>query len=264
MFAGWIGRRQRSRGRVLVRVDRDRRDCRGGRRLGPEDAAMKAGDGAPGQRRRPGRPSGGDTAVHEDQLLEVALRSFSELGFEGTSVRDLCRQLGVSHNLIHQRYGSKEGLWYAAVDHGFEALTFEMMEAVVRVAGDDLDRLRAALVRFVEVTAASPALIRVINQEGVRRSDRLDYLHRRYIRPAMRLVEDILDRLAAEGLVRTVPASVFYFMMANGATGPATLPALASCFPDAPSAKRAGDRRRYAEEVVDLLLDSIVIGRTVT
>ena len=55
-------------------------------------------------------------------MLEAALVSFAELGYEGTSVRDLCRQLGVSHNLIHQRFGSKDDLWYAAVDHGFVAL----------------------------------------------------------------------------------------------------------------------------------------------
>jgi len=219
---------------------------------------MTASDRTPGTR-RPGRPSAGDTPVHDDELLEVALRSFSELGFEGTSVRDLCRQLNVSHNLIHQRYGSKEGLWYAAVDRGFDALIFEMMDAVVTVAGDDLDRLRAALVRFVEVTAGAPALVRVINQEGVRRGPRLDYIYRRYIRQAMRLVQEILDRLAAEGRVRAVPVSVFYFLMANGATGPMTLPALAACFPDSPASKRKSDQRRYAEEVVDLLLASVVV-----
>jgi AcrR family transcriptional regulator len=220
---------------------------------------VKAPDGEKGAPRRPGRPNAGDTPVRDDQLLDLALESFSELGFEGTSVRDLCRRLGVSHNLIHQRYGTKEGLWYAAVDHGFDAVIFEMMDAVVTVAGDDLDRLRAALVRFIEVTARSPALVRVINQEGVHRNERLDYLYRRYIRQAMRLVQEILDRLAAEGRVRPVPMSVFYFLMANGATGPVTLPALAGCFTDAPPSKRKRDQQRYAEEVVDLLLAGIVV-----
>ncbi len=176
-------------------------------------------------------------------------------------MRDLCRRLGVSHNLIHQRFGSKEDLWYAAVDHGFETLTYQMLEAVVEVGdGDDLDRLRAVLILFIEMTAASPALVQVINQEGARPGPRLDHIYKRHIGPAMKLVRDMLERLSANGRVRTVPLTVFYFLMANGATGPLTLPALATRFPDAPASKRRADLRRYAESVVDLLFDGIVIG----
>ena len=80
-----------------------------------------------------------------------------------------------------------------------------------------------------------------------------------YIDQAMQLVSDVLDRLEAAERVRPVPQSVFYFLMANGATGPLTLPGLARCFPDAPAAKREAQLRRYAESVVDLLFDGFVI-----
>lgn len=212
-------------------------------------------------KRRPGRPAAGDSPATDDQVLEAALVSFAELGFGGTSVRDLCRQLGVSHNLIHQRFGSKEDLWYAAVDHGFASLLFQMMQAVVDLDGDDDDlvRLRAVLVRFVEVTAAAPALIGVINQEGVTDGPRIRYIHRKYIDQAMQLVADVLGRLEADKRVRPVPLSVFYFLMANGATGPQTLPALARCFPDAPAPLRKAELRAYAEQVVDLLFEGFVI-----
>ena len=213
------------------------------------------------RRRRPGRPIAGNSPATDAQMLEAALVSFAERGYEGTSVRDLCRQLGVSHNLIHQRFGSKDDLWYAAVDHGFAALLFQMMQAVVDLgSGDDLDRLRAVLVRFVEVTAASPSLIGVVNQEGVHDGPRIRYIHEGYIDQAMQLVADILARLEADQRVRPVPLSVFYFLMANGATGPLTLPALARRFPDAPADKRdAQQLRTYAESVVDLLFDGFVI-----
>lgn len=191
-------------------------------------------------------------------MLDAALQSFAELGYEGTSVRDLCRQLGVSHNLLHQRFGSKDDLWYAAVDHGFETLTFEMMEAVMGVGdGDDLDRLRAVLVRFVEVTARSPALVRVINQEGVNEGPRIQYIYQRHIGRAMKLMNDILQRLEADGRVRPVPIGILYFLMTNGATGPLTLPALAQRLPGAPATKRKADLRSYAESVVDLLFAGI-------
>jgi AcrR family transcriptional regulator len=41
-------------------------------------------------------------------------------------VAALNRRLGVSHNLIHQRFGSKEGLWYAAVDFAFGQVAEEI------------------------------------------------------------------------------------------------------------------------------------------
>ena len=191
-----------------------------------------------------------------DALLALALGTFAELGYEGTSVRDLCRRLGVSHNLIHQRFGSKEQLWYAAVDHGFGTLAAELAAAVNEVdpSADDLVRLRAVLVRFVEVTASSPALMRVINQEGVSAGPRLDHIVDRHVAPAMEVVGSLLRRAAADGRVRPVPLAVFYFLVANGAAGPLTLPGLAARFSDAPAARRRTEVRAYAESVVDLLL----------
>ena len=41
------------------------------------------------------------------------------------------RQLGVSHNLIPQRFGSKDRLWYAAVDQGFGTLLSDLLPVVV-------------------------------------------------------------------------------------------------------------------------------------
>lgn len=205
-----------------------------------------------------GRPTAEAAPVApDDELLPVALAAFAEYGFEGTSVRDLCRRLGVSHNLVHQRFGSKEKLWYAAVDHGFRALAADLAKDLDD-SDDDLVRLRTMLVRFVEITAAEPALVRIINQEAVAGGPRLDHLFRRYIAPVADVVDGFLRRLHEQGRVRSVPPGVFHFLVAHGAAGPVTLRALAERFGEAP----AGDTavHAYAEHVVDLLLNGIVDG----
>ncbi|MDQ2650289.1 MAG: TetR/AcrR family transcriptional regulator, partial [Actinomycetota bacterium] len=99
-----------------------------------------------------GRPPGGGVAHSTEELLDRALEAFAERGFEGTSVRELARDLGVSHNLIPQRLGSKEDLWFAAVDRGFGFLAVELTSVLVEVndADDDLARLRALVRRFIE------------------------------------------------------------------------------------------------------------------
>ena len=62
--------------------------------------------------RRPrGRPAKTAAPVApNDDLLPLALEAFADLGYEGASLRSLCRRLEVSHNLLHQRFGSKDQL----------------------------------------------------------------------------------------------------------------------------------------------------------
>src|SRR5882757_8981177 len=96
--------------------------------------------------------------IEEDALLDRLLDAFADLGFEGTSIRELCRHLGVSHNLIHTRYQSKDNAWYRAVDHGFEELGRILAETP---AGDwptdGLEILRLSMERYALATIARPA-----------------------------------------------------------------------------------------------------------
>jgi AcrR family transcriptional regulator len=52
--------------------------------------------------------------IADDALLDAALQAFADLGFEGASVRAVAREIGVSHNTINERFGSKDKLWQAA------------------------------------------------------------------------------------------------------------------------------------------------------
>ncbi len=63
-----------------------------------------------------GRPRAGEE-LDVARLLRGALDAFAESGYDGTSVRELSRRLGVSHALLTARFGSKEGLWFAAIEH---------------------------------------------------------------------------------------------------------------------------------------------------
>jgi TetR/AcrR family transcriptional regulator len=97
---------------------------------------------APGRRR--GRPAADEATLSTEDLLDAALEAFAERGYDGTSVREVARRLGVSHNLIPQRVGSKETLWFAAVDHGFGALSGDLAATAEASAGlDDVEQLRA-------------------------------------------------------------------------------------------------------------------------
>jgi TetR/AcrR family transcriptional regulator len=166
----------------------------------------------------------------------------------------VCRRLGVSHTLVHERYGSKERLWYAAIEHGFRTLATELATAAHEEPGDELDRLRAILVRYVEVTAQRPAMIRIINHEAARPGGRLDHVYDLYIRPAHRIADLVLRDLAAAGRARPVSPAVLHFLVGHGAGGIVSLPALAERFPGG-----EGSLTDQAREAVDVVLRGIVL-----
>ena len=200
-----------------------------------------------------GRPAAGSEPLAEERLLEAALDLFAEVGFDGASVRELCRRLGVSHGLVHQRYGSKERLWYAAVDWGFEDLAAEFLAAAA-AAPDGVEEIRQVLIRFLEVTAARPALMQVVNAESVTPGERLDHIVDSYLGPAIEVMEDVLGRLGDQDRVRPVDPALLYVLVTHGAGGALSLTALA----DRIGLKDARvNPREYAEAVVDLILHGL-------
>lgn len=192
-------------------------------------------------------------------LLPLALEAFADLGYEGASLRALCRRLGVSHNLLHQRFGSKDKLWFAAVDHGFGSLASRLVVGSgADEEADDLVRLRSLMVRWLEAMAAAPALVKIVNQEAATGGPRLDYMFDTYISPVTRVVGEFLEQLEAAGRVRHVDPGTWHFLLVHGAGGPLSLRALAERFGGAPATPRAV--RRYAADVVDVLLSGLSPG----
>src|SRR3979490_1446306 len=133
--------------------------------------------------RRTGRPKAQDAPVTIEQILDTAFRAFATSGYGGGAVRPLTPEPGVSHNLIHQRFGSKQGLWYAAVDRAFSQQVTELASAFDPTLTDPLDQLNHAIRRFVHYSAERPELLGLMNIEGRVDSERLDYIYENYIAP---------------------------------------------------------------------------------
>ncbi len=210
--------------------------------------------------RRRGRPAGADEIIDDSLVLDAALAAFGDRGFEGMSVRELSRALDCSHNLIPQRFGSKEKLWYAAIDRGFELLARELLEVTAKTADDDVRQLRSQVVRFIEVNASRPALLRVIHAEASSPGPRLDYLFEKYIEPVRAFGEETLARLHKSGAVRLESVMLMYFMMTHGAGGPSMLPALAERFGGAVDPTDPQAVRMWAEHAASMIFDGLLAG----
>src|SRR5215475_21410 len=176
-----------------------------------------------------GRPRASESMPIED-ILAKALTMFATVGYDGMSLRTLNRELGVSHNLVHQRFGTKDELWRAAVDFGFGRLVRHMQGLFDPTLSDPLEQLRLAIRRFVVFSADHPELVALMNIEGRQDTERLSYIYDTYIEVALKDVARLLAHLADEGLIRPIPLRSFHFLLAHGATAPHALVPLATKF----------------------------------
>jgi AcrR family transcriptional regulator len=209
-------------------------------------------------RKRKLRSGTDPSTITDAELLDAALEVFADRGFDGASIRELARDLGLSHNLIPQRFGSKERLWFAAIDHGFGRLAGELMSVSQQPVADDLEMLRALVVRFVEANASRPSLLRIINLEACSPGPRLDYLFDKFIAPVGQFGAKVLARLRGKGQVRTDSVALVYFLMTHGAGGFLALPALAERFGDIFDPGDPDAVHRRAVEAVDVLFEGLV------
>jgi len=189
-------------------------------------------------------------------VLQGALDAFAENGYDGTSVRELSRRLGVSHALLTARFGSKEGLWFAAMEHALKETEKTWREVAVSTEVDDLEALRLGVIRQVTFSAAHPQVMRVMSHEGAIDSPRVRFVVDRFINPLRPGVERILARLVAAGRIRPVPYATLHFLTVVGGGAIFANPVEAALL-GAPAHPSAADIRAHAETVADVLIEGI-------
>jgi TetR/AcrR family transcriptional regulator len=190
-----------------------------------------------------------------EDILETALVAFATYGYDGVSLRTLNRDLGVSHNLIYQRFGSKDDLWRASVDFGFGPLLRIMQGIFDPTLTEPLEQLRLAIRRYVVFSADHPQLVALMNIEARQDTDRLSYIYDNYIQPALMGVGRLLLHLADEKTIRPIALREFHFLVAHGAAAVYSLVPLATLFDPSPPGDPAA-----IEEHARLMSDLIVEG----
>jgi TetR/AcrR family transcriptional regulator len=204
-----------------------------------------------------GRPRTGEE-IDLDVLLQAALEAFGETGYDGTSVRELSRRLGVSHALLTARFGSKEGLWFAAMERVLAQTEQTWREVANSPSLDDLEALRQGVVRQLVFSAAHPQVLRIMNHEGAIDSPRVRFVMDRFVNPLRPGVERLLARLVAAGRIRPVPYATLHFLTVVGGGALFAYPVEAALL-GAPAHPDAEEIRAHAEAVADVLIAGIAL-----
>jgi AcrR family transcriptional regulator len=94
-----------------------------------------------------------------EALLEQAERTVRERGADALSLRELARDVGVSHGAPRRHFTDRQALLDAVAETGFDRLGAEL-RAAADGAGDEFEpRLRATAAAYVRFATRDPALL---------------------------------------------------------------------------------------------------------
>jgi TetR/AcrR family transcriptional regulator len=194
-----------------------------------------------------------------NEIMIAAVAAFSVQGYDGVSLRTVNDQLGVSHNHLYQRFGSKAKLWRAMVDWAFGPLLAHMTDADDE-SGDPIARLRTLIRRFIEYSATRPYLARLATLEGAAPTERLDYLYDNYINPIKSRFLTVFEQLQRDGRIKPIPSEVLFFLITSGGTAAFGQAGIAARMEIELNPENPAQVRAYAEHVAEVLIDGIATG----
>jgi len=213
------------------------------------------------QETQTGRPRGRPAkrtrgrGVTRETIIEAATKEFAELGYEGATTASIARRVRVTQPLIHYHFGSKEALWRATVDTIFGALMRQVEETERKVEGmGPAAKFLTLTYGFIDFAVANPEYARIIHNEGVASTKRLDWLVEKHIRPLYDRWAAYIESAKQAGLLKDIP--VAYMVTA-------LIGALAQFFDLAPLVRAAWGIepsspehvRGYANAMVEMFLE---------
>ena len=185
-------------------------------------------------------------------LMNTAISAFSISGYDGVSVRQLEEQAGVKRGLVAYHFSDKEQLWRAAVDRLFEELAVDLLPRVESLADiDPIEAARGFVRTFVRYSAEHPELNRLMMQESVAASWRVNYLVDQHIKPLIEALAGIMPA-AAKCLWGDGDPHRYYLLIGAGAFVFTAEQECLRLFGQSPRTREFVER--HAENVVSMLL----------
>lgn len=132
-------------------------------------------------------------------MLEVAARLFYERGYDGTSMEELSKRLGLTKSAVYHHVSGKEELLRLIVDRALDGL-FAVADDVRAADGPAVDRLECLVRGSVYVLAERLPFVTVLLRVRGNSTVELAALARR--REFDRLVTDLVRQAEAEGDIR--------------------------------------------------------------
>ena len=113
-------------------------------------------------------PRRGRPGYDQQTVLRRAIELFNRQGYDGTSMGDLAKELGLTKSAIYHHVPSKEHLLAAALDEALDGLSAAVDSAAAAAEGTSAyERLRTVVQESVEILVAQlPAVTLLLRVHG--------------------------------------------------------------------------------------------------
>src|SRR3954451_2970951 len=136
------------------------------RRLTPHDARSRSGQKRGNPPEASAQPRGHDPERTRQDILNVATEEFASAGFSGARVDMIAERTRTSKRMIYYYFGSKEGLYLAALEKAYGEL--RAAEMSLDVAHEPpVDAMRRLIELTFDYQEAHPEFVRLVNTENM-------------------------------------------------------------------------------------------------
>lgn len=156
-------------------------------------------------KRRRGRPSQ-DGSADMDIILDKTLILFARYGYDGVSFNMLSDDTGVATSLFNYHYGSKEGLWQAALLKAYASLAKDADKSALLFKDlDPLSYSKAMTRWFILYCGSHPGLYRIMTYEMASRSGRGKWVMEHIAIPLSKRLAFSHKQQVENGILKDIP-----------------------------------------------------------
>ncbi len=153
----------------------------------------------------------------KDLILETAKKHFCEKGYEGSSVRDICSEVGANVSAIKYHFGGKEGLYRECfIGYGQDRLSMATKILAKADSFEDL-RLRVKLFAedFIKESLLNMHTTKMICREIEIQNPLIEDIFQSTFLKVFQALKDMLDDALKKGIIRIdadpqIASSIFF------------------------------------------------------
>lgn len=142
-----------------------------------------------------------------EQIIEVAVRLFSQKGFRGTTTKEIATAAGVNEAIIFRHFATKSDLYAAIMDRKACSTEVQAMRKALKEAmeaGDDRQVFERLAFHTLEFHERDDSAMRLLLYSALEGHELADMIFRNHISKTQRQLADYVRKRIAEGAFRRV------------------------------------------------------------
>ncbi|MFA5399663.1 MAG: TetR/AcrR family transcriptional regulator [Dehalococcoidia bacterium] len=104
--------------------------------------------------------------VKQHRILNSAIRTIAEKGYDAASISTICRRAGISNGALYKYFKNKETMFYACVEYGVEVMMAELYLKYTNETDNLIDAVRNLLYGFKEFTRKHRDMLSIYSDLG--------------------------------------------------------------------------------------------------